>query len=112
MNTKFALILCTLAIVVLAFGEPARNSISDLRTDLAGTSWRAASGKPRPGLAPILTFTQATVQPAGYAYRVNANDSLTITFNHGDTQLMLLAPDGKRLKFVFKNHEYVYHLVP
>ena len=109
---KTALIICMLAFVSLALGEPAKSSITDLRTQLTGTSWKAANGKPRPGLAPVLTFTDTTVQPAGYAYRVNADDSLTVSFNHGDTQLMLLAPDGKRLKFVFRNREYVYHLVP
>lgn len=114
MNAKTASFFWVLAFVAFVFGEPAneKSSISDLRTQLIGTSRKAASGKPRPGLAAILTFTEANVHPAGYAYKVNANDSLTVSFNHGDTQLMLLDPDGKRLKFVFRNREYIYRLVP
>ena len=88
------------------------STIEDLKTQLAGTSWKATSTKPlRPGLAPILTFTDTTVAPAGYRYDVNAANSLTIHFNHGDTQLMLLASDGHHLKLVFQGHNYTYQLV-
>jgi hypothetical protein len=85
----------------------------DLQTELAGTKWNALPGHHlRPGLPATLTFAADTVAPAGYHYDVNSSDSLTIHFNHGDTQLMLLGADGKRLKFLFKNQGYEYRLAP
>jgi hypothetical protein len=81
----------------------------DLATQLAGTSWSAApSDELRPGLAPALTFTQETVAPEGYKYDLNSGDSITIHFNHGDTQLLILSTDGKRFQCFFKDKSYEY----
>jgi len=92
--------------------RPGSPSITDFSTQLAGTKWKAVAGAPpHSGLVASLSFNAATVTPAGYHYDVNAADSLTIHFNHGDTQLMLLAPDGQRLHFVFRGHDYFYQLV-
>jgi hypothetical protein len=51
------------------------------------------------------------VVPAGYRYDVNGADSITIHFNHGDTQLMLLSANGKQLSFIFDDRFYHYELV-
>ncbi|MDR3404100.1 MAG: hypothetical protein P4L99_16505 [Chthoniobacter sp.] len=92
--------------------QPGSPAITDFPTQLAGTKWKAVTGAPpHSGLAASLSFNAATVTPAGYHYDVNAADSLTIHFNHGDTQLMLLTPDGKRLQFVFRGRDYFYQLV-
>ena len=104
--------LGTLASASLLDEEQHRTySIEDLKTQLAGTSWRAMPIRHlRPGLAPLLTFADGKVAPAGYAYDINARDSLTIHFNHGDTQLLLLAHDGRHLKLVFRGQQFDYEL--
>jgi hypothetical protein len=118
LNNTNIIIICLCALVSTSFGElPEKGrhvlkAIEDLKTQLAGTTWKAVPSKPlRGGLAVALTFTDATVQPAGYHYEVNAHNSLTVKFNHGDTQLMLLDPDGKHLKFDHNEKHYVYELV-
>ncbi|MEP6671691.1 MAG: carbohydrate binding domain-containing protein [Chthoniobacter sp.] len=87
--------------------------VNDLRAQLAGTSWKVTPGQPvRPGLVPLLTFNGKTVEPADYRYEANAHDStVTIFFNHGDTQLMLLTDEGKRLRFTFGGRDYTYEIV-
>jgi hypothetical protein len=80
-----------------------------LRAQLAGSKWNAVPMTPtRPGLAGVLSFTEETVGPAGYKYDVNAEDSITIHFNHGDTQLMVLSGEGNRLTAIFKDQKYEY----
>jgi len=107
--------LCALAATSLAESpadRPAPSPIADLKTQLPGTSWRAEPIQSlRPGLAPIVTFTASTVAPEGYHFEVNADNKLTITFNHGDTQAVQLAPDGTHLQFTFDHHEYSYEML-
>jgi hypothetical protein len=88
--------------------------VIDLRQELADTSWRATPGQAvRPGLVALLTFNGKDVDPAGYRYEANAHDStVTIFFNHGDTQVMLLTDQGKCLRFTFGGRDYTYDLVP
>jgi hypothetical protein len=87
--------------------------VNDLRAQLAGTSWKVVSGQPvRPGLVPLMSFNGKTVDPADYRYEANAHDStVTIFFNHGDNQLLLLTDEGKRLRFNFGGRDYTYDLV-
>lgn len=116
MTTKIAvaMIVSLSAIISASFAE-LRDQGDDsgrLRKQLAGTSWKATPSQPlRGGLAPVLTFTEETVAPAGYRYDVNANDRITIHFNHGDTQAMLLSPEGQRLTFTFRGNSYAYELI-
>jgi hypothetical protein len=59
----------------------------------------------------VLNFNENTVEPAGYRYEIDHHDStVRIFFNHGDTQLMLLTNDGRRLRFTFESRDYVYEL--
>jgi hypothetical protein len=87
--------------------------VTDLREKLAGTKWQARPGEAvRPGLVPLLTFNGKSVEPADYRYEANAHDSsVTVYFNHGDTQLMLVTDEGKRLRFSFGGRDYSYDLV-
>jgi beta-lactamase regulating signal transducer with metallopeptidase domain len=87
-------------------------AITDLRTQLPGTRWKATPANPlRGGLAAILSFNEKTVDPAGYPYEVNRHDAtVRIFFNHGDTQLLLLTNDGRRLRFTFGGKDYAYEL--
>jgi hypothetical protein len=87
-------------------------AITDLRTQLPGTHWKATPANPlRGGLYPVLNFNENTVEPAGYRYEIDHHDStVRIFFNHGDTQLMLLTNDGRRLRFTFESRDYVYEL--
>ena len=87
-------------------------AITDLKTGLPGTRWKAVPAHPlRGGLVGVLTFNENTVGPAGYRYEVNRHDNtVRIFFNHGDTQLILLTNDGRRLRFTFGSKDYVYEL--
>jgi hypothetical protein len=126
MNTKCAVrvISCLLAMGSACLGEPPNHGhltgllakhekpIEDLRTQLAGTNWKAVPAEPlRGGLAPILTFTAAAVAPAGYRYEAASSDAVTIYFSHGDTQVMKLSPDGRHLQFNFQQHDFAYELL-
>ncbi len=83
-----------------------------LRGRLMGTSWKASPVQPlRGGLAPILTFTEETLAPAGYKYEINDANGVTVYFKRGDTQDMQLSPDGKRLTFTFAEKAYAYELL-
>jgi len=119
-NAFVTMIGCLLTFISASLGEspndsaltPREEPISDLRTEIAGTNWKAVPTNPlRGGLAPILTFTESGVEPAGYRYEVDSDDSVTIFFNHGDSQVMDLSPDGHQLKFTFKNQEFVYEIL-
>ncbi|HEY3898630.1 MAG TPA: hypothetical protein VGM54_08460 [Chthoniobacter sp.] len=93
-------------------GATTAKQSGDLKKELVGTSWKASPTQPlRGGLAPILTFTEDRVAPAGYQYEVNGKDRITIHFNHGDTQAMELSPNGKRFTFTFADRSYSYELL-
>ncbi len=86
-------------------------SIKDLRKGLVGTVWIAVPPKPlRGGLAATLSFTDKSVQPGDYDFKITSHNSLFITFTHGDKQVMTLAQDGKHLKFTAGKTNYVYEL--
>jgi len=87
-------------------------SITDLNTQLAGTSWKIdPDSDVRPGLYPALAFKKYNVEPAGYRYQIDAHDfTVRIYFNHGDTQLMMLTDNGRRLGFTFHGKDYCYVL--
>jgi hypothetical protein len=92
---------------------PPTTGITDLRTQLAGTTWKADPAKPkRPGLAETLTFTDKSVEPGGYRYEAEQSTSMTITFARGDKQVMTLAKSGTRLQFSFHDIDGAYELVP
>jgi hypothetical protein len=86
----------------------------DLRTQLAGTVWKATPGPAgrRPGLDATLTFNGKDVGALGYRYEVNSHDgTVTIFFTRGDTQLMLLTEGGRHLRFTFRGEDYSYDFV-
>jgi len=84
-----------------------------VKMQLDGTSWKAIPDFPlRGGLSAVLTFSDDTVGPAGYRYEVNSEDSITIHFSRGDTQLMLLSTNGRQLTFIFGGKTYAYELMP
>jgi hypothetical protein len=100
--------------------EASENPISiwpptvDLRTQLAGTVWKAAPGGAglRPGLEATLAFNGKDVGLQGYRYEVNSHDgTVTIFFTRGDTQLMLLTEGGRHLRFTFRGEDYSYDFV-
>ena len=85
--------------------------VKDLKKQLVGTRWKAVPSSPlRGGLAPVLTFTEKSVEPGSYKYEVESHNSVTIIFTGGDRQAMSLAPDGKRLKLAYGKAEFVYEL--
>lgn len=114
-RTFLGVVACLLLALTHSYGELKLGSadrITDLKTQLPGTAWKVPpNGKLRPGLTAMLTFTDKTVGPAGYRYEVNTANSFTLFFNHGDKQVFRLSPDGRRLKFTFKNGDYAYDLV-
>lgn len=87
-------------------------SITDIKTQMVGTNWKADSRLGvRPGLYPTLRFYQNNVQPANYRYEITPHDyTVRIFFNHGDTQVMLLTDNGRRLNFTFNGKDYSYEL--
>jgi hypothetical protein len=91
-------------------GGLGRERISNFKTQLAGTVWKAPMGALRPGLGGMLMFTSTNVESAGYKYEVNTQNSLTLFFNHGDKQVFRLPPDGQHLSLSFKNKTYTYDL--
>ena len=65
----------------------------------------------RPGLSSAMIFDHCTVEPADYRYEGNSYDgTVTISFNYGDTQLMLLTDEGIRLRFTFGGKDYCYEI--
>jgi hypothetical protein len=91
---------------------PKRLSISNLMAQLAGSNWEAdPPSAVRPGLYPTLKFNRDNVEPANYRFEINPHDfTVRIFFNHGDTQLMLLSDNGRRLSFTFQGKDYSYVL--
>jgi hypothetical protein len=87
-------------------------AITDLKTQLAGTNWKAEpASHVRPGLYPTLKFNRDNAEPAKYRYEINPHDfTVRIFFNHGDTQLLLLSDNGQQLRFTFQGKDYVYAL--
>ena len=86
----------------------------DLRTQLAGTVWKASVGAAgvRPGLDATLSFNGKDVDALGYRYEVNSHDgTVTIFFTRGDTQLMLLTEGGRHLRFTFRGEDFSYDFV-
>jgi hypothetical protein len=115
-RTASAVIVCFLLLAATSFGELkagfGRDEIRDVRKELEGTVWKGAPNAPlRPGLGGLLMFTDKTVESAGYRYEAKSRDTFTLFFNHGDKQEFRLAPDGKHLKFSFKNKNYAYDLI-
>jgi hypothetical protein len=111
-NTALSVVACLLSLASTSFSEQPEKPITDLKMQLAESSWRAVPiSQTRPGLTANLTFSDETVAPAGYRYDVSASGRVTIHFNHGDTQAMELAPDGRHLQFTFRQTEFTYELI-
>ena len=109
MKTVLAFIISSVILVAASHGQ---GKIEDLKTQLAGTTWKAVPTKPlRGGLAAELTFTPTSVEPAGYRYDIQSSDTLKIAFNHGDTQTMTLSEDGRHLEFALKEKHFAYELI-
>ena len=115
-RTVSAVLVCFLLLAASSFGQSkagfGQDESKDVRKELEGTVWKGAPNAPlRPGLGGMLMFTDKTVESAGYRYEAKSRDSFTLFFNHGDKQEFRLAPDGKHLKFNFKNKNYTYDLI-
>jgi hypothetical protein len=96
-----------------AYAYELLDTAGKVKMELDGTSWKAMPDLPlRGGLSAVLTFSDDTVGPAGYRYDVNSEDSITIHFSHGDTQLMLRSTNGRQLTFIFGGKTYAYELMP
>jgi hypothetical protein len=72
--------------------------LRDLTHQIAGTKWTALPNAILGGgLTTTLNFMDKTVEPGNYKYEA-LRDSVTITYNHGGRQVLMLAHDGVHLQ--------------